>query len=70
MIDEDLYALLADMNMTKTVRTYETFKISPAIGEIVIVRHWSNKCLRAVVREEIMENDGQLKYKVMLAFTC
>lgn len=69
MIDEDLYMLLADMNMARTVRAFETFKIAPAIGEIVIVWHLSNKWLRAVVREEVMENDGQLKYKVILIFT-
>ncbi|KAJ8922906.1 hypothetical protein NQ315_001448 [Exocentrus adspersus] len=64
MIDKDLYTLLANMNMPKSVRTYETFKIRPAMGEIVIVKHWSRKWLRAVVRDETVHNDDKITYQV------
>ncbi|KAJ8965121.1 hypothetical protein NQ314_004346 [Rhamnusium bicolor] len=56
IIDKDLYMLLGDMNYARTVSTYETFKIPPAIGEIVIVKHWSKKWLRAVAVECYIHN--------------
>nr|XP_023018184.1 uncharacterized protein LOC111507152 [Leptinotarsa decemlineata] len=51
MIDKQFYSLLAVMNSPKAEKSYESFKILPAIGEIVLVKHWSKKWLRAVVRE-------------------
>ncbi|KAG5900146.1 hypothetical protein JTB14_012819 [Gonioctena quinquepunctata] len=50
IMDKDFFSLMTDINSPKQVQTYESFKIQPAFGEIVLVKHWTKKWLRAVVR--------------------
>lgn len=50
-VDHDFHLLMLNINSPKVVNTYEHFKIPPAIGEIVLVKHWSSQWVRGVVRE-------------------
>lgn len=51
IIDREFHFLMQELNSPKTVKTYQCFKVAPAIGEIVIIRHWSSQWCRAVVRD-------------------
>ncbi|CAH1179302.1 unnamed protein product [Phaedon cochleariae] len=65
LIEKDLFELEKVMNTEKIIRTYEVFKISPAIGEMVLVKDWTKKWRRAVVRGvEVANNGGPLAAQV------
>lgn len=65
IMDKDLHRLLETMNSSKNVKKYNKFKVLPAIGEIVIAKHWSNYWVRAIVREYFNYNDN-FKVQVFL----
>lgn len=58
MVDEDFQQLMQDINAPKVLKTYQNFKVAPAIGEIVLVKHWSSQWLRGVVRDFETNSDG------------
>ncbi|XP_056630759.1 uncharacterized protein LOC130441210 isoform X1 [Diorhabda sublineata] len=55
-LDYDMNLLLKEMNSPQIIKTYESYKIAPAIGEIVIVK--CKKWLRAIVREVRIHETG------------
>ncbi|KAJ8941624.1 hypothetical protein NQ318_000330 [Aromia moschata] len=67
VIDQDLYKLLFNMNNAKTEKTYETFKVAPAIGEVVIAKHrHTKKWLRGVVRQHTVWEDESEEFEVFM----
>lgn len=57
-MDRDLQQLMQDINSRKVSKSYECFKVAPAIGEIVLVKHWSSQWIRGVIRDFDTNADG------------
>ncbi|XP_044758340.1 uncharacterized protein LOC123316362 [Coccinella septempunctata] len=55
---EELKYLEEVMNDSINCSKFETFKILPAYGEVVIVKHWQKRWLRAIVRHHLFNEDG------------
>ncbi|CAG9856289.1 unnamed protein product [Phyllotreta striolata] len=55
-MDRDFVNLMNQINSRKNQRFYETFKVLPSIGEIVIVMHWK-QWSRGVVRDITIGDD-------------
>ncbi|XP_072393228.1 uncharacterized protein [Diabrotica undecimpunctata] len=60
IMDLQFHNLDREMNTVETVKKYETFKIDPALGEIVLVwlDHWK-RWSRAIVRELLFSGDDR-----------
>lgn len=56
-LDYDMNSLLKEMNSPQIVKTYESYRIAPALGEIVMVKR--KKYLRAIVRDVRADQTGK-----------
>lgn len=63
-VDRDFYNLLEEMNNKKVVSSYERFKVFPAIGEAVIVKHTTNNWVRGLVTCIEADQSDQQKAQV------
>ncbi|XP_028129051.2 uncharacterized protein LOC114325245 isoform X1 [Diabrotica virgifera virgifera] len=69
IMDLQFHNLDREMNAVETVKKYETFKIDPALGEIVLVwlDHWK-RWSRAIVRELLFSGDDRKVQVYMLDY--
>lgn len=67
VVDEDFQQLMHNMKQQKSVSKYVKHKVAPAIGEVVIIKYWTDHWLRATVRELIWNERGDfVKAEVFL----
>lgn len=50
---------MESINSPKVVNSYDQFKVAPAVGEIVLVKHWSSQWIRGVIRDFDTNADGE-----------
>ncbi|XP_045478212.1 uncharacterized protein LOC123683306 isoform X2 [Harmonia axyridis] len=56
---EDIRELERTINLPSNCNNFEPFKVFPAFGEIVLVKHWQKRWLRAKVRHHLFNDKGK-----------
>lgn len=67
---EDLIQLETIINDKINSSTFEPFKILPAHGEIVLVKHWTNRWMRARIRHHLFNDNGICTGVQVSLFQC